>query len=75
MTKEDEKTTSKPSDGMETVMPKVRFLGFPFGGKGVWFEPGKESAPMRGTYAKLLREKGLVTDRSTKADAGEKSKA
>lgn len=69
-------------EDLETVKPKATFLGFPFGGKGMWFYAGVESVPIRKTYADLLRKKGLVpeakqlaTDTSAKADAGEKSKA
>lgn len=60
---------------METVVPLVDFLGFPFGGRGVNFVAGVESDPMRKTYAQLLRNKGLVADTSTKADAGDTSLA
>lgn len=69
-------------DDREPVTSTVTFLGYPFGGKGMWFQKGVESVPIPKTYAQLLRKKGLVpeakelvTDKSTKADADERSKA
>jgi hypothetical protein len=66
---------AKEEEELETVVPKVDFLGFPWGGRGTPFKAGVESAPLRKSYAQLLRDKGLVADKPAKADAGEKSKA
>jgi hypothetical protein len=68
-------------DSLVTFIPSANFRGYPFPHakmrerEGTNFIKNQKSIPVPQAFVDLMRDKGLVADKSTKADAGEKSKA
>ena len=61
--------TKLKNEALVTFIPKVTFTGYPDGVAEVFFEAGKESAPVSPDYLLLLKEKGLVADDQPTDDA------
>ena len=68
--------TSKADEKLITFVPAITFTGYPqpykTNRKGALFQAEVESEPVPQSFVDLMREKGLVADKKSTAQASDK---